>query len=552
MKNYDIKKNDIIFHNIINVKKDIEYTRNTTKSIDTIFEESTRIKYEENMQDPNDLNNNNDNCNVISKDSGDPQNQTNQEDSKELQIGNLKTEDDFYNIYANLSVKELSDEEVCSENEYNTKIAKGIKANPLKNDPFQTYNNEYNNLNYKKNYEDTNAYGVNNEEPYNSNNDELYGKCYNNEENQGNIHDFFKINTSNHVDTSELKTDDKNKYESPTEEYTRRITNEEEVFGNNSNISCISQKISYNVDEWICKLFKCQLLHIEEVKLMCDLLISILQEEDNCVKVDVPVTVAGDIHGQFYDLLELFHIGGLPPDVNYLFLGDYVDRGYYSCECFCLVACLKIKYPKRVTLLRGNHESRQITKVYGFYDECMRKYNNNSNAWKYLTDAFDYLPLTAVINNKIFCDHGGISPYLNSIDEINELDRFNEIPQDGAICDLLWSDPAGSDDELTEGWKPSPRGAGVLFSEEVTNTFLHTNDLCYICRAHQLVQEGYQWMHNDKVVTVFSAPNYCYRCGNSASLMFVDEFMEKTFVTFNTAPLRANAQALRRNVDYML
>uniref|UniRef100_A0A8C9GYF0 Serine/threonine-protein phosphatase n=1 Tax=Piliocolobus tephrosceles TaxID=591936 RepID=A0A8C9GYF0_9PRIM len=241
---------------------------------------------------------------------------------------------------------------------------------------------------------------------------------------------------------------------------------------------------------------------------MCTLLIDILKNEPNCVQVSVPVTVAGDIHGQFFDLLELFHIGGLPPDVNYLFLGDYVDRGYYSCECFCLIACLKIKYPNRVTILRGNHESRQITKVYGFYDECIRKYKDNYNAWRYLTDAFDYLPLSALINNDIFCDHGGISPYLQSIEDINKLDRFKEVPQDGGVCDLLWSDPASMEDEVLDGWKPSPRGAGMLFNENMTNSFLRMNNLSCICRAHQLVQNGFQWMHNDKVVTIFSAPNY--------------------------------------------
>ncbi|SCO66576.1 protein phosphatase-beta, putative [Plasmodium vivax] len=405
-----------------------------------------------------------------------------------VQVSTCETfvNEDNYTTYENLSVKELSDEEVFSENEYNKKIKR-------------------------------------------SQNSLLISKEF---------YDFLVSNDDDQV----------------SEKCTKNDARFEELLQSEANSppATCSTKVSHNVDEWINKLLKCELLHIEEVKLMCTLLRDILKEEPNCVQVSVPVTVAGDIHGQFYDLLELFHIGGFPPDVNYLFLGDYVDRGYYSCECFCLVACLKIKYPSRVTILRGNHESRQITKVYGFYDECMRKYDGDYNAWRYITDAFDYLPLTAIISNQIFCDHGGISPYLHTINQINNLDRFKEIPQDGPICDLLWSDPAGPEDGIIEGWKASPRGAGVVFSEERTNAFLRLNKLSCICRAHQLVQDGFLWMHNDKVVTIFSAPNYCYRCGNSASLMLVDEYMEKDFVTFNTAPLRANAKALRRNVGYML
>jgi serine/threonine-protein phosphatase 2A catalytic subunit len=146
------------------------------------------------------------------------------------------------------------------------------------------------------------------------------------------------------------------------------------------------------------------------------------------------VTVCGDIHGQFHDLMELFRIGKFPnaiyilliggksPDTNYLFMGDYVDRGYYSVETVTLLVCLKVRYKDRITILRGNHESRQITQVYGFYDECLRKYGN-ANVWKYFTDLFDYLPLTAVVEQKIFCLHGGLSPSLDSLDQIRQLDR---------------------------------------------------------------------------------------------------------------------------------
>ncbi|SCM20372.1 protein phosphatase-beta, putative [Plasmodium chabaudi adami] len=483
MNDFELSSRNMLFGDTINSKENLkEFNKNIKR--DNIYMETKKKENNNGIEQTEEYEKNKDSY---------------KQSEKKYKISN-DNEDSFYNYqsftldhensttYENLSVKEFSDEEVSSENEYNQKI-KINKNNSIK------YNKDI--VNYDKN-------------------------------------DYEKKPPKNIIQNSLFQ------YEQTNDDIQ-----------NNYSVQRVS-RTTHNVDEWINKLLKCQLLTVEEVKLMCTLLIDILKNEPNCVQVPVPVTVAGDIHGQFYDLLELFHIGGLPPDVSYLFLGDYVDRGYYSCECFCLVACFKIKHPSKVTILRGNHESRQITKVYGFYDECIRKYNNDSSVWKYLTDAFDYLPLTAIINNQIFCDHGGISPYLQTIEDINKLDRYKEIPQDGAICDLLWSDPASSEDEVIDGWKPSPRGAGVLFNEKKTNTFLHMNNLSCICRAHQLVQEGFQWMHNDKVVTIFSAPNYCYRCGNSASLMLVDEFMEKDFVTFNTAPLRANPHTLRNNVDYML
>jgi len=217
--------------------------------------------------------------------------------------------------------------------------------------------------------------------------------------------------------------------------------------------------------------------------------------------------------------------------------GDYVDRGYYSVETVTLLVALKIRYPQRITILRGNHESRQITQVYGFYDECLRKYGN-ANVWKYFTDLFDYLPLTALIDNQIFCLHGGLSPSIDTLDNIRALDRIQEVPHEGPMCDLLWSDP---DDRC--GWGISPRGAGYTFGQDISEAFNHNNGLTLVARAHQLVMEGYNWSQDRNVVTIFSgmignlcgeakltstAPNYCYRCGNQAAIMEIDEHLKYT------------------------
>lgn len=314
--------------------------------------------------------------------------------------------------------------------------------------------------------------------------------------------------------------------------------------------------------------------------------------------------------------MELFRVGGDVPETNYLFMGDFVDRGFYSLESFLLLLCLKVRYPDRITLIRGNHESRQITTVYGFYDECLRKYGS-ANVWRYCCEVFDYLALGALVvgastelepsqggyadgmasqatlaseaaeeleieilnsagqvinrfmraprhgseqhdlsslsnppsspsqtqeqtptrngapgtsatgnsggstgnaTGAVLCVHGGLSPLIDSIDKIRLLDRKQEVPHEGAMCDLLWSDP----DEI-EGWGLSPRGAGFLFGADIVKCFNQKNDLSLICRAHQLVMEGFKEMFDNTIVTVWSAPNYCYRCGNVAAILELGE-----------------------------
>jgi serine/threonine-protein phosphatase 2A catalytic subunit len=300
------------------------------------------------------------------------------------------------------------------------------------------------------------------------------------------------------------------------------------------------------LDRQIEQLSEAKPLTENEVKALCDKAREILNEEGNVQPVRSPVTVCGDIHGQFHDLMELFRIGGKVPDTNYLFMGDYVDRGYYSVESVTILIALKVRFRERITITRGNHESRQITQVYGFYDECLRKYGN-VNVWKSFTDLFDLLPLSALIEGQIFCLHGGLSPTLETLDLIRQLDRKQEVPHEGAMCDLLWSDP---DERM--GWGVSPRGAGYTFGQDISEQYNHTNNLTLISRAHQLVMEGYNWCHNRNVVTVFSAPNYCYRCGNQAAIMEIDEKLKYTFLQFDPAPRRGEPHVTKRTPDYFL
>lgn len=281
------------------------------------------------------------------------------------------------------------------------------------------------------------------------------------------------------------------------------------------------------LDKCLATLRSGQCLDEHDLRRVCELVKELLVEESNVQPVRSPVTVCGDVHGQFDDLLELFRTGGEVPETNYIFMGDYVDRGHNSVETFQLLLCLKARYPDCITLLRGNHESRQITQVYGFYEECVRKYGN-PNPWKYCTEVFDYLNLAACIDGKVLCVHGGLSPDIRTIEQIRIIERAQEIPHEGAFCDLVWSDP-----EDIESWAQSPRGAGYLFGHKVTSEFNHINGLSLICRAHQLVQEGYKFMFEEKnLVTVWSAPNYVYRCGNIAAILAFNESLEMQFKIF--------------------
>ena len=255
----------------------------------------------------------------------------------------------------------------------------------------------------------------------------------------------------------------------------------------------------------------------EEIKFLIDKCLPIIKEQKMLVELEAPLHVCGDIHGQYYDLLRIFEHCGYPGEYNYLFLGDYVDRGKQSLETVCLLMCYKIKYPEKVTLLRGNHESSVTNRIYGFYDECKRRYN--VRIWRSFTELFNWLPVAAIIDEKILCMHGGLSPELKNLQNIQEISRPTDIPDTGLLCDLLWSDP---DKDALE-YDENDRGVSVIFGEKIVQDFNKKNDLDLIIRAHQVVDDGYEFFAQRQLITIFSAPNYCGEFDNSAGIMIIDE-----------------------------
>ncbi|RZC22427.1 Serine/threonine-protein phosphatase PP1 isoform B [Glycine soja] len=217
-----------------------------------------------------------------------------------------------------------------------------------------------------------------------------------------------------------------------------------------------------------------------EIRQLCVVSREIFLQQPNLLELEAPIKICGDVHGQYSDLLRLFEYGGLPPEANYLFLGDYVDRGKQSLETICLLLAYKIKYPENFFLLRGNHECASINRIYGFYDECKRRFN--VRLWKTFTDCFNCLPVAALVDEKILCMHGGLSPDLNNLDQIRNLQRPTDVPDTGLLCDLLWSDPSKD----VQGWGMNDRGVSYTFGADKVSQFLQKHDLDLVCRAHQV------------------------------------------------------------------
>ncbi|XP_022659635.1 serine/threonine-protein phosphatase alpha-2 isoform-like isoform X2 [Varroa jacobsoni] len=279
-----------------------------------------------------------------------------------------------------------------------------------------------------------------------------------------------------------------------------------------------------NIDSIIDKLLfarktpgKMVSLAEQHIRQLCQVSREIFLSQPMLLELNSPVNIVGDIHGQYNDLLRHFDKCGYPPTSNYLFLGDYVDRGKQSIETISLVLAYKIKYPNNLFLLRGNHECASINKVYGFYEECKRRYS--IKLWKVFIDCFNCLPVAALVENTIICMHGGLSPELDNLNQLRDIPRPIDIPNHGLLCDILWADP---DDDVI-GWGQNDRGVSYTFGGEIVRSFLEKHNCSLIVRAHQVVEDGYQFFQKRQLVTIFSAPNYCGEFDNAGAILCVSE-----------------------------
>ncbi|KAJ3443238.1 serine/threonine-protein phosphatase 6 catalytic subunit [Anaeramoeba flamelloides] len=287
-----------------------------------------------------------------------------------------------------------------------------------------------------------------------------------------------------------------------------------------------------NIDNILNKLKKKETLETNDLKLLLEKGSELLKNESNIVQVTAPVAIVGDVHGQFYDLLKLFETNGDVGDKKYIFLGDYVNRGTFSILSFSYLLALKVKFPDQIIMLRGNHECRPICELYGLKTEIERLYSN-TDPLDWFIETFYTLPLGAVINNSILCIHGGISELIETINDIETIDRFQEVPKIGKFTDLLWSDPT----EEVEMYKESPRGAGRLFGKKALNEFLEKNSLTLIVRSHMFVEEGYKYhFGEEKCLTIFSSPKYCYSCNNVGAVLNIDQDLNRSLKVFEAVP----------------
>ncbi|ODM88336.1 Serine/threonine-protein phosphatase PP1-beta catalytic subunit [Orchesella cincta] len=257
-----------------------------------------------------------------------------------------------------------------------------------------------------------------------------------------------------------------------------------------------------------------------EVRGLCLKSREIFLQQPILLELEAPLKICGDIHGQYNDLLRLFEYGGFPPEANYLFLGDYVDRGKQSLETICLLLAYKIKYLKTF-FFSGETTSARLS------IDLRRRFN--IKLWKTFTDCFNCLPIAAIIDEKIFCCHGGLSPDLQNMEQIRRIMRPTDGPTPGCYKDVT-------------GWGENDRGVSFTFGADVVTKFLNRHDLDLICRAHQVVEDGYEFFAKRQLVTLFSAPNYCGEFDNAGGMMSVDETLMCSFQILKPSEKKAKYQ----------
>ncbi|KAF2691629.1 phospho protein phosphatase PPZ [Lentithecium fluviatile CBS 122367] len=289
------------------------------------------------------------------------------------------------------------------------------------------------------------------------------------------------------------------------------------------------------------KVTKTVCLKNAEIMAICTAVREVFLGQPALLELAAPVKIVGDVHGQYTDLIRMFEMCGFPPNSNYLFLGDYVDRGKQSLETILLLMCYKLKFPENFFLLRGNHECANVTRVYGFYDECKRRCN--IKVWKSFVDTFNTLPIAAIVAQKIFCVHGGLSPSLSHMDDIRQIARPTDVPDYGLLNDLLWSDPA----DMENDWESNERGVSYCFGKKVIMEFLQRHDFDLVCRAHMVVEDGYEFFSDRILVTVFSAPNYCGEFDNWGAVMSVSSELLCSFELLKPLDSSALKQHIKKS-----
>ncbi|XP_053279433.1 serine/threonine-protein phosphatase 5 [Pleuronectes platessa] len=274
---------------------------------------------------------------------------------------------------------------------------------------------------------------------------------------------------------------------------------------------------------------KCAYQILVQVK---DLLSKLPSLIENTLKETEKITICGDTHGQYYDLLNIFKLNGLPSETNiYLFNGDFVDRGSFSVEVILTLFGFKLLYPDNFFLLRGNHETDNMNQMYGFEGEVKAKYT--AQMFQLFSEVFQWLPLAQCINSKILVMHGGLfSEDGVTLDDLRKIERNRQPPDSGPMCDLLWSDP-----QPQNGRSVSKRGVSCQFGPDVTERFLEQNKLDFIVRSHEVKGEGYEITHSGKCITVFSAPNYCDQMANKGAYIHLrGSDLKPEFHQFNAVP----------------
>ena len=297
-----------------------------------------------------------------------------------------------------------------------------------------------------------------------------------------------------------------------------------------------ARAITPEVIESMIEGFKNQsLIHKKYAFVILSRVKQILEASPTIEEIDVPegkhFTVCGDVHGQFFDLCNIFEINGRPsPENPYLFNGDFVDRGSFSVEVIFTLFGYKCLYPDAMFMTRGNHEAKSMNRMYGFDGEVRAKYSNLMA--EFFAEIFCFLPLGCVLNSKVLVVHGGLFSRPDvTLDDLKKIDRNREPPESGDMCDILWSDPMDED-----GMGPSKRGVAVNFGPDVTRAFLENNNLELLVRSHEMKEEGYEVAHGGKCITIFSAPNYCDQMGNMGAFIRFEHDMVPKFTQFSAVP----------------